>query len=164
MESLEHCEYFGRVYRTFGHHQEDQEGQERPKHGVLEDFGCLDGYFVIVPSPFLNPWGIVSILERCTGFLVTITKIRKVRNVEHMGFWRILSFIPNIHNHFFLIQKLQFKRSRCLNFFIKFELVNVAEGHKPSAGARIRPALAGRDSSYSVNLQEFFYKDVTLYD
>ena len=36
------------MYRTFGNHQEDQEGQKRTKHGVLEDFGCLDGYFGIV--------------------------------------------------------------------------------------------------------------------
>ena len=52
----------------YGHHQEDQEGQECPKHGVLEDFGCPDGYFVIV-SPhmihFWYPWDIVSTLEGC---------------------------------------------------------------------------------------------------
>ena len=87
----------------FGHHQEDQEGQECPKHGVLEDFGCLDVYFVIVSPhmiPFWNPWDIVSILEGCTGFFVTIMKIRKVKNVEHMGLWRILSFFPHIHNIF----------------------------------------------------------------
>ena len=55
--------------KIFGHHQEDQEGQECPKHGVLEDFGCLDGYFVIVNSHmihFWNPWDIVSTLEGCT--------------------------------------------------------------------------------------------------
>ena len=53
----------------FGHHQEDQEGQECPKHGVLEDFGCLDGYFVIVPPhmiPFWNSWDNVSTLEGCS--------------------------------------------------------------------------------------------------
>ena len=85
--------------KIFGH-QEDQEGEECPKHGVLEDFGCLDGYFVIVNSHmihFCNPWDIVSILEGCTGFFVTIMKIRKVKNVKHMAFWRILSCFPHIH-------------------------------------------------------------------
>ena len=83
-------EYSGRVYRTFGHHQEDQEGQEHPKHGVLEDFGCLHGYFGIVPPhmiPFWNPWNILSILEGCTQSLLTTRKIRKVNNVQNMGFW-----------------------------------------------------------------------------
>ena len=54
---------------TFGHNQEDQEGQECPQHGVLEDFGCLDRDFVIATShmiPFWNPWDIVSTLEGCT--------------------------------------------------------------------------------------------------
>ena len=99
LESLGHCEYFGRVYTTFGHHQEDQEGQESPKHGVLEDFCCFDGYFVIVPPhmiPFWNPWDIVSTLEGCTRHLVTIRKIRKVKNVQNMGFWRILAVLMGI--------------------------------------------------------------------
>ena len=143
LESLGHCEYSGRVYTTFGHHQEDQEGQECPKHGVLEDFGCLDGYFVIVPLHmilFWNPWDIVSILEGCTGFLVTIMKIRKVKNVQHMGFWRILSFSPHIHNIFLESKSYNLRGVGVLIFFIKFQLFNVAEHHKPSTGARIRLA------------------------
>ena len=91
------------VYMTYGHHQENQQGQECPKHWVLEDFGCLDVYFVIVPPhiiAFCNPWDVVSILEGYTGFLVTITKIRKAKNVQHTGFWRILSFSPHINNIF----------------------------------------------------------------
>ena len=35
------------VYSTIGQYQEDQEGQECPKHEVLKDFGYLDGIFVI---------------------------------------------------------------------------------------------------------------------
>ena len=51
----------------FGHHQEDQEGQECPKHGVLEDFGCLDGYFIIVlPTYDTFLESIVSTLEEFT--------------------------------------------------------------------------------------------------
>ena len=56
LESLGRWEYSGRVYRTFGHHQEDQEGQECSKHGILEDFGCLDVYFVIVPPHMIPSW------------------------------------------------------------------------------------------------------------
>merc|ERR1712105_124142 len=33
------------VSRIFGHHQDDQEGQECPKTGDLEDLGYLDGFF-----------------------------------------------------------------------------------------------------------------------
>ena len=64
-----------------------------PKHGVLEDFGCLDGAFVIVTPhmiPFWNPWGVASTLEGCRGLLVTI---RKVKNVQNMGFQRILAVL-----------------------------------------------------------------------
>ena len=106
----------------FGHHQKDQEGQECPRNVVFEDFCCLDGYFISVPPyiiPFWNPWDIVSILEGCTVFLVIITKIRKVKNVQHMGYWRILSFCPHIHNIFWN-PNLQFKRSKSLNFSLNF--------------------------------------------
>jgi len=88
---------------VYGHQQENQEGQECPKYWVLEDFGCLDGYFVILPPhmiPFWNPWDVVSILEGCTGFLVTITKISKVKNVQHTGFGGFCHFSPYIHNIF----------------------------------------------------------------
>ena len=40
----------------FGRHQEDQEGQECPKTGVLEDFGCLGWDFVIVPLYMIHFW------------------------------------------------------------------------------------------------------------
>ena len=66
LESLEPWEYSGSVYRIFGHHQDDQEGQECPKTGVLEDFRCLDEVFVIEPehmTPFWNPWNQGSIQE-----------------------------------------------------------------------------------------------------
>ena len=59
LESLGPWEHSKIVSRIFGHHQDDQEGQECPKKGVLEDFGCLDGGFVIVTLqliPFWNPW------------------------------------------------------------------------------------------------------------
>ena len=39
---------------TFGNNQEDQEGQECPHHGVLEDFGCLDRDFVIETSHMIR--------------------------------------------------------------------------------------------------------------
>ena len=54
--------------KIFGH-QEDQEGEECPKHGVLEDFGCLDRDFVNATPhmiPFWNPWDIGTTLEGCT--------------------------------------------------------------------------------------------------
>ena len=47
MKSLGPQEYSEIVSMIFGHHQEDQEGQECPKTGVLEDFGCLDGVYDI---------------------------------------------------------------------------------------------------------------------
>ena len=87
------------VYRTVGHHQDDQEDQESPKHGVLEDFGCLDRDFVIATSymiPFWNPWDIVSNLEGCRGLLVTIRNIRKVKKAQKMWFWRILGVLIGI--------------------------------------------------------------------
>ena len=42
------------------HHQDDQEGQECPINGVLEENGCLDGVFAILTSlmiPFLESSG-----------------------------------------------------------------------------------------------------------
>ena len=54
LESLGPWEYSGSVSRIFGHHQDDQEGQECPKTGVLEDFGCLDGDFVIVTTHMIH--------------------------------------------------------------------------------------------------------------
>ena len=50
LESLRPWEYSGSFSRNFGHHQDDQEGQEYPKTGDLEDFWCLDGYFAIVTT------------------------------------------------------------------------------------------------------------------
>ena len=38
----------GSVSRNFGQHHDDQEAQECPKSGDLEDFRYLDGNFVIV--------------------------------------------------------------------------------------------------------------------
>ena len=73
----------------FGRHQEDQEGQECPKTGVLEDFRCLDGFFVIVPPhmiPFWNPCDHWNTQEGFSGFLVTIRKVRKVKNVQKLRF------------------------------------------------------------------------------
>ena len=59
-----------------------------PKHGALEDFGCISGNFVIARPhllPFWNPWDIMRALEGCTRLSVTIRKIRKVRNVPKHG-------------------------------------------------------------------------------
>ena len=55
MKSLGPQEYSEIVSMIFGHHQEDQEGQECPKTGVLEDFGCLDGVYDIF-TPHMIPF------------------------------------------------------------------------------------------------------------
>ena len=48
----------------------------------MEDFGCLDGEFVIIPPEiyFWNPWDQGSIQEVFLGFLDNIRMIRKVKN------------------------------------------------------------------------------------
>ena len=99
MESLGPCEYIEIVSRIFGHYQVDQEGQECPKTGVLEDFGCLDGDFVIVPPhiiPFWKPWDHGSGQEVFPRILVTIRMIRKVKNVQKVRIWRILGILMGI--------------------------------------------------------------------
>ena len=48
LESLWPWEYSGSVFGPFGHHQDDQEAQECPPNGDLEDFGCLDVDFGII--------------------------------------------------------------------------------------------------------------------
>ena len=54
-KSLGPQEYSEIVFLIFGHHQEDQEGQECPKTGVLEDFRCLDGVYDIF-TPHMIPF------------------------------------------------------------------------------------------------------------
>ena len=59
LESLGLWEYSGSISKNFGNHQDDQEGQEYPKAGYLENFGCLDGNFTIATPHmilFWNPW------------------------------------------------------------------------------------------------------------
>ena len=99
LESLGPQEYIEIVSRIFGHHQDDQEGQECPKTGVLEDFGCLDGGFDIVTPhmiPFWNPWDHGSTQEQFLGYLVTIRMIRNVKNVQKLGFQRILGVLMGV--------------------------------------------------------------------
>jgi len=96
LESLGPWEYSGSVFRNFGHHQDDQEGQESPKTGYLEDFGCLDGNFTIATPHmilFWNPWDHGSTQEVFSGILVTIRIIRKVNNIQKLGIWRILAVL-----------------------------------------------------------------------
>ena len=55
---------------TFGHHQDDQEAQECPPSGGLEDFGYLDGDFVTQTPhmiPFWNPQNHGNTLEVISG-------------------------------------------------------------------------------------------------
>ena len=99
LESLGPREYSGSVFGFLDSIRIDQEGQECPKTGVLEDFGCLDWVFVIVTIlviPFWNPWDQGSTLEVIPGFLVTIRMIRNVKNVQKVGFWRILGILMGI--------------------------------------------------------------------
>ena len=56
LESLGLGEYSEMVSKTYEHHQDDQEGKKCPKTGVLEDFGCLDVDFVIVPQNMIPFW------------------------------------------------------------------------------------------------------------
>ena len=96
MESLGPWEYIGIVSRILGHCQDDQDGQEYPKTGVLEDFGCLDGVFVTVTQymiHFWNPWDIGSTDEVFLDFLVTIRMIRMLQNGQKMVIWRILDVL-----------------------------------------------------------------------
>ena len=99
LESLGPRDYSGNVFRYFGHHLNDQEGQESLKTGYLEDFGCLDGYFTIVTPHmilFWNPWDHGSTQEVLSGILVFIRMIRKVKNVIKLGIWRILGVLMGI--------------------------------------------------------------------
>ena len=89
LESLGSGEYNKTVFKMFLVHQDEQEGQECPKTGVLKDFGYLDGGFDIVTPhviPFWNPWDHGSKRELFTRFFVTIRINRKVKNVQKFGF------------------------------------------------------------------------------
>ena len=66
---------------------------------VLEDFECLDEDFVNETHTmihFWNPWDQSHTQDTISESLETILRIRKVMNVQKLGFWRILSVLMGI--------------------------------------------------------------------
>ena len=60
------------------------------KNWVLEDFGCLDGDFLIVNRHmihFWNPWDDGHTQEVFPGYLNTIRMIKMVNNIQKLEFW-----------------------------------------------------------------------------
>ena len=99
MESLGPWQNSGSVFGTFGHHHDDQEAQECPQNGDLEDFGCLDEDFFtlfIHMIPFWNPYNHGKTQEEYLDHLVTISMIRKLRNILEMVILRILGVLMGI--------------------------------------------------------------------
>ena len=89
LETLGQCECPGSVSKIFGHHQDDQEGQECPKSGDLEDSGYLDGDFVIIAPhmiQFWKPWDHGSAQEVFPNISVIFRMIRKLKNVKKWVF------------------------------------------------------------------------------
>ena len=60
LESLGLLEYLGVVFRIFYQSQDDQEGKESPKFGVMEDFSGLDiGFYHWYSCLFMWSWFIL---------------------------------------------------------------------------------------------------------
>jgi len=81
-ESLGPGEYSGIVASIFGHHQDDRGGQECPKTGVLEHFGCLGGFF------FGHSWIKVSF---STWIIWYIPYYYKIKNNNKFNFCNTLN-------------------------------------------------------------------------
>ena len=84
LESLGPWQYSESIFIPFDRHQDDQEGQECPLSGDLEDFECLDGDFVTVTPhmiPFWNHKDHGSTQKVYSYLLIIIKMIRKVKNV-----------------------------------------------------------------------------------
>ena len=52
----DHRIFLGIVWVIFGHHQDDQKGQEYLKNRVLEDFGFLDANYDFVTHHIIPFW------------------------------------------------------------------------------------------------------------
>ena len=96
LETLGPWECSGSVYKIFGYHQDDQEGQECPKSEDLKDSGYLDGDFVIIAPHmihFWKPWDHGSAQEVFTNILVTFRMIRKLQNVQNNGDLEVFGYL-----------------------------------------------------------------------
>ena len=93
-----------KCFQDFGHCQDDQEGPEYPKTGHI------DGDFVIVTPHLISNFGILvtmGVLNPCDH-----GSIRKDKNVQKLGIWRIcgilmviLSLLPHILLSHYLVRE-----------------------------------------------------------
>ena len=95
--------FFGlisRVVDQFGHmipFWNRLDNSYRLKH--VQDFECLDGDFfnkTHTMTPFWNPWDLSHTPDMIPESLGTILRIRKVKNVQKLGFWWILGVLMGI--------------------------------------------------------------------
>ena len=88
LESLEPGLQLGGVPSHYDHHHDDQEAQECPWRGHLEENWCLDGIFLIYNQHiicFRNPCNQDYNLGVVPVMMITIMMIRKLRNVLGSG-------------------------------------------------------------------------------